>query len=58
MNGGNWTQISRCWHEHPEWEQYGLDEELENCDHVIDTIEIVIDSVVVETIYTYEDTVQ
>lgn len=55
INGGNSTQISRCSHLHPKW---NMDQCVENCQHVVDTDEIIIDSVVVDTIYHYKDTIQ
>ena len=58
VNGGNWAQVSRCSHLHPEWVAKGLTECAEDCSHVVDTDEIYIDGELVETIYTYEDTVQ
>ena len=58
VNGGNWAQVSRCSHLHPEWVAKGLTECAEDCSHVVDTDEIYIDGELVDTIYTYEDTVQ
>lgn len=52
INGGNWTQISRCSHLRPELVARGLSECAENCSHVVAT-----DTIGEETIYTYEDTV-
>ncbi len=53
VNGGNFTQKSRCSHLHPEWVAKGLDECDEDCDHVVDT-----NTIGDLTIYTYEDTRQ
>lgn len=50
----NVRQVSRCVHLHPDW---GLDAEIENCPHVIDTDTIIIDGVVVDTIYHRKDTI-
>jgi len=47
------VQKDFCVHLHPDW---GLDAEAENCPHVVDTDEITMDSVVLDTIYHYEDT--
>lgn len=49
--GGNWAQISRCAHLHPEW---SLPAESENCVHVIETYTIQPGSV---DVYEYKDTV-
>lgn len=51
----NNTQISFCYNLHPEG--YGLDPEPENCPHVVDTDELIVDSVIIDTIYTYKDTI-
>jgi len=53
VNGGNWTQISRCSHLHPGWVAKGLSECAEDCDHVVSS-----ETVLGETIYEYKDTVQ
>lgn len=58
INGGNWSQTSRCSHLHPEWVAFGLSECVANCSHVIATDQIVVDGQVVDTVYTYQDTVQ
>lgn len=52
IEGGNWTQVSRCYHLHPEWT---LPVEQDDCPHVVSTDVIVGDPDV--TIYTREDTV-
>lgn len=44
---------SRCSHIHPDW---GLTACADNCSHVIDTDEVWVDGVLVETIYHYDDT--
>ena len=50
-------QVSRCSHEHPEWVEMGLLAEcVENCPHVVDSDEIVIDGELIATNYFYEDT--
>ena len=51
--GGNWAQIDRCYHLHPEW---SLEEEVDNCRHVVDIDTIEIDGEIVETIYHRKDT--
>lgn len=55
IDGGNKTQISRCSHLHPKW---NMDQCVKNCSHVVDTDEIIIDGVIVDTIYHYKDTIQ
>lgn len=47
--------ISRCSHIHPEWVQFGLKECLANCEHVVDSDEIIVNGVLVETVYQYQD---
>lgn len=46
-------QKSFCSHLHPDW---SLTPCIENCSHVIDTDEIWIDNVLVDTIYHHKDT--
>ena len=48
----NTTQINRCYWLHPEWP---LEEEGENCMHVIDVDEVWMDDVLVQTFYVRED---
>lgn len=48
-------QASFCSHVHPSWIERGLPECIESCEHVIDTDEITIDGVVVDTVYHYSD---
>ena len=50
--GSHPKQRSFCSHVHPRWE---LTECIENCEHVIDTDEIIIDGIVIDTIYNYAD---
>jgi len=50
--GAHPKQRSFCSHVHSRW---GLTECIENCEHVIDTDEVIIDGVVVDTIYHYAD---
>lgn len=52
----NTTQVSRCKHLHPEWTN--LPDEDENCPHVVDIDEILVDGVLVDTVYHRKDTVQ
>ena len=33
IKGGNWTQVSRCSHLHPEWIAHGLEECPVDCEH-------------------------
>ena len=58
VNGGNWTQTSRCSHEHPEWIAIGLAACATECSHMLNKDEIRIDGVLIETVYTYGDTIQ
>jgi hypothetical protein len=53
IQGGNWNQISRCYHLHPKW---NLAVEPANCPHVTETHTITIDGQVVHTEYEREDT--
>ena len=57
VNGGNWTQIDRCSHIHPNYVQFGLPECPLECPHMAGKNEIIIDDVLIDTIYTYEDIV-
>ena len=50
--GSHPKQRSFCSHVHQRW---GLPECPENCEHVVDIDEIIIDGVVVDTIYNYAD---
>lgn len=50
--GSHPRQRSFCSHVHPRW---GLTECIENCEHVIDTDEVTIDDVVIDTTYHYAD---
>jgi len=50
-------QKSFCANLHPDLIAFGLTSEIENCAHVVDTHNIYIDGVLVDTIYDYEDTV-
>ena len=48
--------VSRCSHVHPKLLQYGyISECAENCEHLVDTQQVTIDSVVVDTTRYYED---
>jgi len=47
---------SFCSHLHEKWIDKGLSECAENCSHVIDTDEIIIDGMKIDTIYHYADT--
>jgi hypothetical protein len=47
---------SFCSHEHPKFTKYGLAECAVDCAHVISTDSVVIDGVVVDTHYYYNDT--
>ena len=53
----NTAQIERCANLHPNLLDHGVSPEAENCPHVTDIDEIEIGGIVVDTIYTYEDTV-
>lgn len=50
----NIVQISRCSNIHPEWNF--LNPCNINCSHVINSYEIIIDDVLIDTIYCYKDT--
>lgn len=51
---GLWVQLDFCSHLH---EYPGLAECAEDCRHVVNTEEVVVDGVgVIDTVYTYEDT--
>ena len=53
INGGNWSQIDFCSHLRPELVQYGLPScELE-CKHMTSKEDVVVDGVVVDTLYEY-----
>lgn len=51
--GSHPKQRNFCSHVHPRW---GLTECIENCEHVVDTDEIQIDGITVDTVYYYSDT--
>ena len=53
IEGGNWTQKSRCCHLHPRW---NLSAEVDNCPHVVDVDTVTIDGQMVDTIYHRKDT--
>ena len=44
-----------CSNLHPEWIKFGLGTCVQNCSHVISSDTITIDSVVVDTVYFYQD---
>ncbi len=50
--GSHPKKRSFCSHVHQRW---GLPECPENCEHVVDTDEIIIDGFVIDTIYSYAD---
>lgn len=52
-DGSHPKQRSFCSHVHPRW---GLTECIENCGHVVDIDEVIIDGVAVDTTYHYADT--
>ena len=57
INGGKWMQKSFCAHLNPDLVERGvIDDEPENCPHVVDGDTIRIDGEVIGTIYQYEDT--
>ena len=58
VNGGNWCQVSRCSHLHPEWVALGLGECAENCGHVVEVDTIEGEGGQSITVYHYGDTVQ
>ncbi len=51
----NNTQISFCYHLHPE--DYNLSAEPDNCPHVIDSDELIVDGETIGIMYKYKDTV-
>jgi len=51
--GSHPKQRSFCSHVHPRW---GLTECIEECAHVVDTDEVIIDDIIVDTTYHYADT--
>jgi hypothetical protein len=54
--GGYGRHKSRCSHLHPEMISFGLVECEDNCSHVVDTDEVWIDGILIDTIYHYRDT--
>lgn len=56
INGGNWRNLAFCSHLHAHLVSHGLPPCAIECSHMIQKDEIEIDGVVVDTIYTYEDT--
>lgn len=57
IEGGLFMQASRCSHLHPEWVSKGLVECVEVCSHVVDTHEVRIDGVLIDTEYERKDTI-
>ena len=53
--GGYGRHKSRCSHLHPEMIERGLSLCEENCSHVIGADEIWVDSILIDTIYYYQD---
>lgn len=49
------AQISHCTNLHPKWADKGLTVCPQVCEHVVDSDTIIVDSVVVDTVYHYED---
>lgn len=47
--------IEFCSNSHPKFIEYGLTPCVQNCSHVVSTDTITIDSIVVDTVYYYED---
>ncbi len=47
-----------CANLHPRWVKKGIPTEAKNCSHVVDTDTIIIDSVLVDTVYYYKDTTE
>ena len=54
VEGGLRLHKSFCAHLHPDWP---LDACAEVCSHVVDTDELVVGGMLIETVYHYEDTV-
>jgi hypothetical protein len=58
IEGGNFTQVDRCSHLNPDLlEKQLIPECADNCKHLTNTDEIVVDGKVVDTIRYYEETV-
>ena len=57
VKGGNWTQVDRCSHLHPEFVPRGLQECVTECKHMISKDTIEIDGVLLDTVYVYENEV-
>jgi len=55
INGGNWAKSSLCSNVHPDFVPRGLAECNVNCSHVVDVDEVIVNGVIVETIYHYKD---
>ena len=51
LNSPN-SQWDRCSHLHPNWD---ISQCVDNCDHVVDTDEVWIDGILIDTIYHYSD---
>ena len=54
ITGGNWVQIEFCANKNPHLVGHGLAAEVENCPHA-EAHEIVVDSVLIDTVYVYTD---
>ncbi len=51
------AHMNFCSHVHPEWLRYGyISDCVEQCSHVVDSDQVTIDGVVVDTVYHYADT--
>lgn len=56
INGGLWISKDFCSHLHPQWIEHGLTECATECTHMISKEDILIDGVLIDTVYQYEDT--
>lgn len=57
IEGGGFGNVEFCANLHPELVERGvLEAEVEECPHVVDTDEVVVDGEVVSTVYYYRDT--
>ena len=49
------TQVSFCSHLHPKWIDKGLEVCATECEHMVDKTEVRVNTVLIDTIYEYED---
>lgn len=58
INGGNFTQVSRCTNIDPQYKEKSSAPCGVDCQHVVSSEELIIDGVVIDIIYVYEDSYQ